>query len=355
MISAIALFSLLGQANVWFDPTSNVLLAFGYRFLLILTPLTLFLFKKHSLLITLLASVSGLILLSMNIAQGTNWIAVLLFGYGISVMGFIVKNDAAKTPIGAANNKIMLNLGSLCAGLLLLYPHWDPLKFYLIMIFMLLSCLPAVHSFSLLAGMDAQKKFTSSLSKSGKFKWILAGIVTGIKLFAVFSILPQEILAHRPALPSWYGIMIILNSAIVTAIQLPLMKMITRSGSSAMLITIMIIFIGLVVLSMPEAFHVYSFCGAFIWITILSIAECGLSYIDYCAAEENSLLTKEISVSLGTGLTVLIMRYIPLPINTHMLSYISIITLFLWLVLYINKNKATQKENPDAVSDFYKK
>ncbi|HIE4969112.1 TPA: hypothetical protein ACXNMF_003968, partial [Klebsiella aerogenes] len=41
MVSAIALFSLLGQANVWLDTTSNALLAFGYRFLLILTPLTL--------------------------------------------------------------------------------------------------------------------------------------------------------------------------------------------------------------------------------------------------------------------------------------------------------------------------
>jgi hypothetical protein len=33
------------------------------------------------------------------------------------------------------------------------------------------------------------------------------------------------------------------------------------------------------------------------------------SYIDYCAAQENSLLIKELSVSLGAGLTVLVMRY----------------------------------------------
>jgi hypothetical protein len=38
----------------------------------------------------------------------------------------------------------------------------------------------------------------------------------------------------------------------------------------------------------------------------LSIAECALSYIDYCAAQENSLLIKELSVSLGAGSSVLI-------------------------------------------------
>ncbi len=102
---------------------------FGYRFLLILTPLTLGLFGQRALIVTLSVSLLGIVLLALNVATGVNWLAVVLFSYGVAVLGYIVKNDAARTPAGAANNKIMLNLGSLCAGLLLLYPHWSPLLF----------------------------------------------------------------------------------------------------------------------------------------------------------------------------------------------------------------------------------
>ncbi|CAM3892467.1 hypothetical protein RABR111495_17375 [Rahnella bruchi] len=355
MISAIALFSLLGQANVWLDATSNALLAFGYRFLLILTPLTLALFGKRALIATVFASLLGLILLSLNIMNIFNWLAVILFSYGVAVLGFIVKNDAAKTPAGAANNKIMLNLGSLCAGLLLLYPHWMPVEFYLIMGLLLLLCLPAARRFSLSGEVTTQSMIKSNARKPGKFKWVLAGVVTGIKLFAVFSILPQEILAHRPQLPGWYGVMIILNSAIVALLQIPVMKLIERSGSRAMLLSMAIILSGLIVLAVPGLFQVHTFAGAFVWLAFLSIAECGLSYIDYCAAQDNALLIKELSVSLGAGLTVLVMRFFPVSVNTEILSVISIAALFIWLWQYKYPLKTKHEESADALSDVYEK
>lgn len=355
MVSAIALFSLLGQANVWLDTTSNALLAFGYRFLLILTPLTLGLFGQRALIVTLSVSLLGIVLLALNVATGVNWLAVVLFSYGVAVLGYIVKNDAARTPAGAANNKIMLNLGSLCAGLLLLYPHWSPLLFYIVIAALLLVCLPTARHFSLSSDLTAQTLLTKNFAKSGKLKWVLAGIVTGVKLFAVFSILPQEILVHRQTLPAWYGMMIIFNSAIVALIQIPLMALINRSGDKAMLMSIVIILLGLIVLAVPGIFHVYTFWGAAVWLTILSIAECALSYIDYCAAQENSLLIKELSVSLGAGLTVLVMRYFPVAINTEVLSLISIVALLLWLWKYKYSSNKFYKENIDAVSDVCEK
>lgn len=355
MVSAIALFSLLGQANVWLDATSNALLAFGYRFLLILTPLTLGLFGKRALLATLSVSVLGILLLALNVATAINWLAVVLFSYGVAVLGYIVKNDAAKTPAGAANNKIMLNLGSLCAGLLLLYPHWSPLLFYIVMAVLLLICLPTARRFHLSGEVSTLTLLGNHAGKSGKLKWVLAGIVTGIKLFAVFSILPQEILAHRQALPAWYGVMIIFNSAIVAVIQMPLMKLINRSGNKAMLVSIIIILVGLVVLAMPGAFYVHTFWGATVWLTLLSIAECALSYVDYCAAQDNALLIKELSVSLGAGITVLVMRYLPDTINTELLSLISIVSLLAWLWKYQYSTNQSSKENKDAVSEVYEK
>lgn len=334
MISAIALFSLLGQANTWLDATSNALLAFGYRFMLVLTPLTLTLFGQRALIITLLASLLGLLILSVNMTTALNWLAVLLFSYGVAVLGFIVKNDAARTPSGAANNKIMLNLGSLCAGLLLLYPHWKPTVFYLAIGLLLLACLPAARGFRFSSEMTTPDLIKSKIGISGGVTWVLAGVVTGIKLFAVFSILPQEILAHSTVLPSWYGMMIILNSGVVAVLQIPVMRLIERSGAHAMLLAMAIILSGLLVLAVPELFHVYTFVGAFIWLTLLSVAECGLSYIDYCAAQENALLIKEVSVSLGAGLTVIVMRCFPTTISAKMLFVISVLSLITWLWKY---------------------
>ena len=80
-----------------------------------------------------------------------------------------------------------------------------------------------------------------------------------------------------------------------------------------------------------------------------------MSYIDYCAAQENSLLIKELSVSLGAGLTVLVMRYFPVAINTEVLSLISIVALLLWLWKYKYSSNKFYKENIDAVSDVCEK
>ncbi|MBS0967782.1 MULTISPECIES: hypothetical protein [Yersiniaceae] len=349
MLSAIVLFALLGQANVWLDATNNIVLATGYRLLLILTPLTLLLFGPFALRVTVFAALAGVILLAVPALPGVQVVAVLLFGYGIAVLGYIVKKDAAATPAGAANNKIMLNVGSLCAGVVLLYPHWQPLYFYLLLGLLLLLCLPAAWRFTPSAALLPATALTVPSGRNTL--WVLAGLMNGIKLFAVFSVLPQAILAHHSTLPAWYGVMIILNSAVVALLQLPVMKLIAYSGNKALWVSLLIILGGLVLLAMPDIFRVHTFTGALLWLTLLSIAECGLSYLDYCAAQDNALLIKEISVSAGAGLTVCVMRYLPAPYNAEILSAIAIFALFSWLWLYQRRHK----EHSDALHNLYEK
>lgn len=349
MLSAIVLFALLGQANVWLDATNNIVLATGYRLLLILTPLTLLLFGPFALRVTLFAALAGIILLAVPAGPGLQAVAVLLFGYGVAVLGYIVKKEAAATPAGAANNKIMLNVGSFCAGVVLLYPHWQPLPFYLLMGLFLLLCLPAAWRFTPSPARVPATALAVPQGKNGL--WVLAGLMNGIKLFAVFSILPQAILAHHSTLPAWYGGMIILNSAVVALLQRPIMKLIAHCGNRALSASLLIILAGLVLLAMPGLFQVHTFAGALLWLTLLSIAECGLSYLDYCAARDNALLIKEVSVSAGAGLTVWVMRYLPAPYNAEILSVIAIFALFSWLWLYQRRHK----ERFDALNNLYEK
>ncbi|PLR40795.1 hypothetical protein CYR55_05815 [Chimaeribacter californicus] len=349
MLSAIVLFALLGQANVWLDATNNIVLATGYRLLLILTPLTLLLFGPFALRVTVFAALAGIALLAVPAGPGLQMVGVILFGYGVAVLGSIVKKDAATSPAGAANNKIMLNVGSLCAGVVLLYPHWQPLHFYLLLGLLLLLCLPAAWRFTPSPALAPAAALTMPAGKNTL--WVLAGLMNGIKLFAVFSVLPQAILAHHSTLPAWYGGMIILNSAVVALLQLPIMKLIARSGNKALWVSLLLILSGLVILAMPDVFRVYTFAGALLWLTLLSIAECGLSYLDYCAAQDNALLVKEISVSAGAGLTVCVMRYLPAPYNAELLSAIAIVALLTWLWLYQRRHK----ERFNALNNLYEK
>jgi len=347
LLSAVALFALLGQANLWLDATSNILLATGYRLLLILTPLTLLLFGARALRVTLLCALAGLLLLALPAAHGVAAVAVLLFSYGIAVVGYIAKRDAAATPAGAANNKIMLNLGSLLAGLLLLYPHWQPTFFYLALALLLLPCLPAVWHHRPLA----EASPAPAAPRRGQLKWALAGLMAGIKLFAVFSILPQAILAHQATLPGWYGAMIILNSAVVTLLQRPIMALIQRCGRRALWAALALILAGLVVLALPGAFRVHTLPGALLWLGLLSLAECGLSYLDYCAAQEGALLVKELSVSAGAGFTVFAMRTLPTAASAGVLAATAIIALLIWLWLYQRQHK----EKYHALNNLYEK
>ncbi|MFJ4494988.1 hypothetical protein [Pseudomonas atacamensis] len=335
MITAVSLFAVLGKANVWLDTATNSILALGYRALLLLLPLTLLILGRRSLSVTLLCASLGLVLLALTSQQGMVMFAAGLFAYGIAIAGYLIKSEAAQTREGAAYNRVAMNMGSLVAGLILLSPLLTPTMFFLGAAAFVLLCMPI----ALGATFSSQPSVARPVTQGGsgwrnKLPWVIAGIIMGIKLFGVFSILPQAILLKTGELPAWYGLMLILNSAVVVFAQVPVMNLIERTGRFKVLVVISIIAGGFAVLSAPGVFHVETLLGALIWVALLSIAECAFSYLDYFSVKQNNMFVKEVSLGVGAGLTVLVMRVVPAPFNAVLLALLGAggILLWYWLV-----------------------
>ncbi len=331
MVTAVSLFSVLGKANVWLDASTNGVLALGYRAFLLLTPLTLVWFGTQSLSITLLIAGCGLLIFAASSNPIFTVLAALLLVYGISIAGYLIKSEASRSKEGAAYNKIALNLGSLLAGLILIIPELSPCLFFVGAALVVLLCVPI--AWGEVSPVVSTPVASRHRSLKTKLTWSIAGIVIGIKLFSVFSILPQAIIQKTGRLPEWYGLMLILNSAVVVLLQMPVMHLIERTGRFKLQCIIAMIIVGFVVLSVPATFKVHTFFGATVWLTILSIAECSLSYLDYFAARRDAMFVKEVSVGLGTGLTVVIMRMLPSSINTQLIGILGVVGIFVWLLL----------------------
>jgi hypothetical protein len=327
IITAVSLFAVLGKANVWLDTATNSILALGYRALLLLLPLTLLVLGRRSLSVTLTCAAAGLVL------------AAALFAYGIAIAGYLIKSEAAQTKEGAAYNRVAMNMGSLLAGLILLSPLLTPTMFFLGAAAFVLLCLPIAAG----ATVTTQPVVASPVTHDGsgwrnKLPWAIAGIIMGIKLFGVFSILPQAILLKTGELPAWYGLMLILNSAVVVFAQVPVMKLIERTGRFKVVAVIGIIVGGFAVLSSPAAFRVETLVGALIWVALLSIAECAFSYLDYFSVKQNNMFVKEVALGVGAGLTVLIMRVVPAPYNALVLAAIGAGGILAWYWLNRKSN-----------------
>jgi hypothetical protein len=339
ILTAVCLFAVLAKANIWLDPLANGLIAMGYRVLLIATPLTVFLLGRRSLGFSLAASSAGLLLMPETPVLALA--GAVFFAYGISVSGFLIKSEAAQTKKGAAYNKIALNVGSLLAGIILFYPMTDPHQF-----FYGAAVLMGVGSaFSLFGGMAEATSGPSfkwgSAHPRDWLPWMSAGIVIGIKLFAVFSILPQAILATETTLPSWFGLMLILNSAVVVVMQMPVLRLIERTGRYKLAAVVTVILFGFATMAVPEWYGVTTFLGAVLWLTVLSLVECTLSYLDYLAARHDALFVKELSVGLGAGLAVLIMRYVPEGTNAVATAALGFVCMLVWLLMLRRRLEAS--------------
>src|SRR3990167_11240707 len=110
-ITATCLFAFLGKANIWLNPLSNVILAIGYRFFLILSPVFSRISGKYAITLALMLSVIGTFLFCLHHDYFLA-IGAVLVGIGFSISGYLIKSEAAETPTGAAHNKIALNAGS---------------------------------------------------------------------------------------------------------------------------------------------------------------------------------------------------------------------------------------------------
>ncbi|KOO15553.1 hypothetical protein AKJ18_09110 [Vibrio xuii] len=336
--SAIALFALLGQANIWLSPSSNVLLAVGYRALLVLVPVLLFWFQRQTLTVCVFLSMTGIVVLWSAEHIYVEWLGILSFSIGISILGYLTKTQAAVTEEGAGLNKIMLNVGSLVAGAVLMLNFEHQSAFYVSMVILLLSILPVAWRLEVDRASSSDKRLQGILHIEQKPIWVLAGLITGIKLFAVFSILPQYLINTLGELPRWYGALIIANGLLLTVFQLPVTRLIKWLSVSNTFSYMTLLFVGMFTLAVPQWFEAHTLWGALVWVAVLSLSECALSFIDHAAKKADGLLLKELFVGFGAGYAVLCMRAIPEQFNAFIIAGSGVLMLCTWALLIHRRN-----------------
>jgi MFS family permease len=333
-ITATCLFSFLGKANVWLTPLSNIILAIGYRFFLILSPIFDRLGKKYAVGLALIFSAIGS-LLFFSSHEYLLILGALLVGIGLSVSGYLIKAEASETPSGAAFNKIALNAGSLLSGLILLLAITSKSFFFTIGAGVLF--LTAI--IALIFGHKKKKAVHLPVPKQFNLRryiaWLLVGIAVGIKLFGVFSVLPQYLIDEKGYLPNWYGLMIFLNSGIVILLQLPLIHFIERfkANNHAFKLVLIVMCLGMLLIAFPQVFHVQHIMGATLWTLLLSVIECFASYLDVQGSRDGFLLIKETSVGLGAGLTVLLSRELTFPFSAMSVGLVGIAVILIAAIL----------------------
>ncbi|MFA0112157.1 hypothetical protein AB4407_00460 [Vibrio sp. 10N.261.46.E11] len=266
------------------------------------------------------------------------WLGIISFSIGISILGYLTKTQAAVTEEGASLNKIMLNVGSLVAGALLILNFEHQSAFYVSMVILLLSILPAAWGLEVDRASSSDKRLQGLFRIEQKPIWVLAGLITGIKLFAVFSILPQYLINALGELPRWYGALIIANGLLLTVFQLPVTSLIKWLPVSNTLSYMTLLFVGMLTLAVPHWFEVHTLWGALIWVAVLSLSECALSFIDHAAKQADGLLLKELFVGFGAGYAVLCMRAFPVQFNALIIAGSGVLMLCTWALLIHRRN-----------------
>lgn len=345
-ITAACLFSFLGKANLWLTPVSNIILAIGYRFFLILSPLFDRVGKRYAISLALLLTALGsLLFLLHNVWVLT--LGALLTSIGLSVSGYLIKAEAAETPSGAAFNKIALNIGSLLAGLILLLTLSSKNIFFgtgaAILLLVAIGALFFSHKKQKKVSLPVPKKFDLK-----KFTaWFFVGICIGIKLFGVFSVLPQYLINNLGHLPAWYGWMVFLNSAVIILFQLPLIHFVERfkHNNNAFKIVLFFMFLGMLLISFPQYLQANHIIGAIIWTLLLSLIECLASYLDVQASRDGFLFIKEIAVGFGAGLTVLFSRELVFPFSALAVGFTGAIIIILAAILLHKEFFTTLQSN----------
>ncbi|MEU3964012.1 hypothetical protein AB0F42_30150 [Streptomyces buecherae] len=311
-LSALCLFAVLARANVFLDAYSNTVLVFGYRVLLVFSPLLIRWVGRSAGGVCFLAAAGG-VLLWLVPAAPVHLVAALTVGLGLSVGGYVLKASVSESASGASWNKIALNGGSLLAGgyVAFMNPHWGLTAFLVPLVCVLaLSGGLALWAVRGTAHGRAPRLANRPATTLDKIGWALLGVAIGIKLFAVFSILPQYLLQSLGELPPWYGYLVSLNAIVVVALQKPIMKWITNRGTEAARTRLVLVILAccMIVLATPGLFHVELVVGALVWILLCSVAECAASYLDVAASGAGCLFHKEAAAGLGAGLCVALSR-----------------------------------------------
>jgi hypothetical protein len=313
VLTAMILFLILAQANLWADTRAHLILAVGYRAFLLAAPFFLYLGLSNGMRLALGIGVASMIFSLFSF----NSFALGCFAISMAVSGYICKDVNSHSSQGAADNKVALNIGSLMAGLLVMFFSNKNLLLSLSAISLTIAF---YYSFRIdwnkVANNDLSLKETSKdmpVKKDGipfipLLGWSLIGIATGIKLTGVFTILPQFLIHQTGALPSWFGSLIIINSLGVVFLQHFVLKFLDNSKKD---LTLFFSCTAMLLLAAPALFHVEYFWSSMVWIALLTLGECALSRYDRIAKEEGFLFPKEVMVGIGSFITVILSRDFP--------------------------------------------
>lgn len=311
-LSALCLFAFLARANVFLDAASNTVLVLGYRVLLVFSPLLIRWVGRSAGGMCFLLAAGGTVLWLVPDAS-VRLTAALVVGLGLSVGGYVLKASVSESASGASWNKIALNGGSLLAGVYvaLVDPSWG-IAGFLLPLAVVLAGSGGLALWAVRGSVrgPAERPRVEPATRWHKAGWMLLGVAIGIKLFAVFAVLPQYLLARSGTLPGWYGYLIGLNAIVIVGLQKPVMTWITGRGTEATRTRTVLAALAccMIVLAVPGWFHVEQPVGALTWILLCSVAECAASYLDVAASVAGCLFHKEAAAGLGAGLCVALSR-----------------------------------------------
>lgn len=306
-ISAFVFFLIVAKANVWVNTSNNTVLVLGYRFFILLAPFFLLVGRKNMTAFAFLLSAFGLGLWLMHVFL----VGTILISLGIAVGGYVLKFHASKTPNGAAGNKIALNIGSSLAGLAVaISPLTEKNLLIMACLLMLVAAFSGLATRKVIIPNADEHYHTSNFSFRVFFTvkglaWALVGFAFGIKIIAVFSVLPQYLIDMYGMLPKWYGYAVFLNGLVVILFQMHIMKFVKRFTLYQALIPMIL---GMIIIGMPSIFFVQFVWGTVLWSLVLSILECAVTYLDTLSANDGCLLIKETFFGVGSAFTVFIMR-----------------------------------------------
>lgn len=306
LLSACCFYLFMAKANTWLDITANTILAFGYRFFILLAPLFFLLINRWIAFVSFLVGIVGILFW----LKACFFIGTLLFSSGMAVGGYVLKFHASKTPHGAANNRVALNLGVFFSGLIILIPTSENM---LMLIGLSLMILTLVSSLYINNDLHEEKecqvqKLNFSFSQLYSVRgtaWAIIGIMIGIKLMSTMAILPQYLIGQYGNIPQWYGLIISMSSLVVVILQIPIMHVMKKFDMTRAFIPLIL---SMILIAFPAIFYCETIIGAMIWTFVLTIFECGASYLDVFSVKEGTLLIKEFFVGIGMALTVLCMR-----------------------------------------------
>ncbi len=303
-LSACCIYLFIAKANIWLDKVDNTLLVFGYRFFILLAPLFFMLTKRWLPAFSFAVAALG-VLCWLN---QYNLIGTILFSSGIAVGSYAIKYYAVKTPQGAAYNAIIFNLGVFLSGLLIiLLPHNNFfLKLGFVLILITLASAFLIREQSKNSTQNSKANFSFAALKSFRgIAWAMVGLVCGIELIGMFSILPQYLISHYKILPNWYGWLIQISTLTIVLFQKPIMNLVQRFNLKH---NLYVLTISMFIVAFPGIFACEYFLGAAIWVFMLTLFECVIAYLDTLSVKEDALLVKECFVGIGMALTVFTAR-----------------------------------------------